>query len=928
MIKQEMESTRQKLEDIFEAALALENPEKRASFLNQACSGNAALRLRVEKLLAAHTQSRQFFDECHSAVAEVFPDSSTAVRDEIQNGGHIGPYKLLQKIGEGGCGVVYMAEQEQPMRRRVALKIIKLGMDTKGVIARFEAERQALALMDHDNIARVLEAGTTETWRPYFVMELVHGIRITEYCDKNKLDAKRRLKLFIQVCHAIQHAHQKGIIHRDIKPSNILVTMLDGALAPKVIDFGIAKAIEEKLTDKTLFTVSGHFVGTPAYMSPEQADFNGLDIDTRTDVYSLGVLLYELLTGKTPFDQEELLASGLDAMRKTLREREPRRPSARLEAMNSNELALIAQRRQLDPPKLKLLLRGDLDWVVMKALEKDRRRRYETANGLAMDVQRFLDREPVLARPPSRRYRFQKLVQRNRAVFAAAGAVMLALLLGLGTATWMFFKERAMRHRAVMAEQMAEQAQMNEAELRRQAETREKIAQALLLLSQGKFQDADALVAKAVFTQPTLDGTSLLRTLGEWHALHGRPQLAADRLLQAVQVDQLDEKPTVAQDFIEAAAALTAARDTNRFAIFCQLVNLRLAAEPDSDLAVPLLRAKLYLPKIAGSPGLLTPVMPPIPRGDFSCVGSSVSTNGASIIPLLKLENIASSKPCSLDESGGTLTFKAGGADIWTTNDGFAYACMLMAGDFDYRMRVCSMTPSINPFTRTGLMARESANQPTSRHVTVAVNEGDTFQVVARSAEGALADSVPHDPLPTDYGSNSWVRLQRVGAIFHAYTSSNGLDWIQLYQTTGGDRPFSDPIYFGIATCAHDPEKVVTSVIGDFGATPTLSVNAALTQTLLHFRRGEMQPCMTWCLRLLAYPDCDLATMTSARLILAMAENQLLHNDDSRDQFSQAKGELDQNNGDLSYRGNTEAGYWYEWDLANELFIEAQTAIK
>jgi tetratricopeptide (TPR) repeat protein len=331
----------------------------------------------------------------------------------------------------------------------VALKVIKLGMDTRQVIARFEAERQALALMDHSNIAKVHDAGATATGRPYFVMELVRGLRITDYCNDKRLATRKRLELFIQVCQAVQHAHQKGIIHRDLKPSNILVTVNDGVPVPKVIDFGIAKATSgERLTDKTVFTAFHQFMGTPAYMSPEQAELTSVDIDTRSDIYTLGVLLYELLTGQTPFDASELLQAGLDEMRRTLREKEPARPSTRLSTLGDDQLIATAHLQGLEPPKLINLVRGDLDWIVLKCLEKDRARRYETANALLMDIQRHLSNEPVIARPRSRLYEFRKTVRRHKVGFAAAAAVVAALFVGLAISTWSLAKEKQVRRRA------------------------------------------------------------------------------------------------------------------------------------------------------------------------------------------------------------------------------------------------------------------------------------------------------------------------------------------------------------------------------------------------------------------------------------------------------------------------------------------------
>ncbi len=445
-------------EQLFADALARPKAE-RALFLAQACGGDAALLARVAALLAAH--------EGPDSVMTSSPVTRAAPLPEEKPGDRIGHYKLLQQIGEGGCGVVYMAEQEEPVRRRVALKIIKLGMDTKSVVARFEAERQALAMMDHANIAKVHDAGATATGRPFFVMELVRGIPITKYCDENHLNPTARLELFIKVCQAIQHAHQKGVIHRDIKPSNILVTVNDGPPTPKVIDFGIAKATLGKLTDATIFTAFEQFIGTPAYMSPEQAEMSSLDIDTRSDIYSLGVLLYELLTGRLPFDPKVFAQAGVDQIRQQIREAEPQTPSRRLHTLEDDERTTIAKLRNTVPAQLSLLLRGDLDWIVMRCLEKDRTRRYDTANGLAMDVQRFLRDEPVIARPPSTAYLLQKLIRRNRV--AAIGCVIVAsvLVVGAVVSTWQAVRATRAERQQIELRRAAQVAQAKEAELRR-----------------------------------------------------------------------------------------------------------------------------------------------------------------------------------------------------------------------------------------------------------------------------------------------------------------------------------------------------------------------------------------------------------------------------------------------------------------------------
>jgi serine/threonine protein kinase len=434
--------------ELFTEALELPTGE-RASFLARACAGDEDLRLKVEALLKANDRPWDFLEQPPAGVP---PEDCRKYGTSrmAEPGERIGRYKLLQQIGEGGWGVVFMAEQEEPVRRRVALKVVKPGMDTKSVIARFEAERQALALMDHPNIARVFDAGATENGRPYFVMELIRGVKITDYCDQQSVPTAERLELFIQVCDAVQHAHQKGIIHRDIKPANILVTTLaNGKPLPKVIDFGIAKATTGlRLTDKTLFTAFEMLIGTPAYMSPEQAELTSVDVDTRTDIYSLGVLLYELLTSTTPFDAHELLKAGLDEVRRVIRTEEPARPSTRLSGMMAANLTTVSQQRQADPPKLLRDVRGDVDWIVMKALDKDRGRRYPTANALALDIRRYLAGEIILARPPSSLYRLRKLCQRNKLLVGGLAIFFLLLVVLLGFLSLLLVREKKLREQS------------------------------------------------------------------------------------------------------------------------------------------------------------------------------------------------------------------------------------------------------------------------------------------------------------------------------------------------------------------------------------------------------------------------------------------------------------------------------------------------
>jgi serine/threonine protein kinase len=477
------------LESIFFAALEKQSAAERSDYLDEACAGDNELRGRVERMLAAQAEAGSFLEAPISPPRYAEEGLGEGLSDVTKDqppitekpGAQIGPYKLLQQIGEGGMGVVFMAEQTEPIQRTVALKIIKPGMDTRQVIARFEAERQAVAMMDHPNIAKVLDAGTTDSGRPYFVMELVKGVPITKYCDDKHLPLRARLELFVQVCQAVQHAHQKGIIHRDIKPNNVLVAEYDNQAVPKVIDFGVAKATAQRLTERTMFTEFGQVLGTMEYMSPEQSKFNQLDVDTRSDIYSLGVLLYELLAGSTPFEGKRLKEAAFDEMLRIIREEEPPKPSTRLSSLSLAErasslplppgegqgegaftLASIAANRHTEPTRLSKDVRGELDWIVMKALEKDRNRRYETASSFAADIERHLHDEPVEAGPPSAAYRFRKFTKRNKAALIAASVVTAALFLGLIGTTWQAIRAthaerltQVQRDRALEAEKLA-----------------------------------------------------------------------------------------------------------------------------------------------------------------------------------------------------------------------------------------------------------------------------------------------------------------------------------------------------------------------------------------------------------------------------------------------------------------------------------------
>ena len=557
-------------EDIFFEAMELEEGQERQSYISNACAGNHDLQTAVESMLEDLPKATQFFNKTARNLnipVELLPD------EELKRGVSVGPYRILELLGEGGSSKVYEAEQEVPVSRRVALKILKLGMDTRSVIQRFESERQTLAMLEHPNICRVFDAGTTSTGRPFFVMERVHGTRITDYCKQLELPTEARLALILRVCSAVQHAHNKGIIHRDIKPSNILISEIDGQPVPKLIDFGIAKATDASANEgKTLL---GQPIGTPAYMSPEQFSVGNKDIDTRSDIYSLGIVLYELLSGKPPFDNDDLIDIGYDAMRKRIRMDIPPRPISKAACHRSKST------------------REELNWIVMKAIEKDREQRYSTAHALAADIDSYLHNEPVKAHPPSRLYQLKKVLVRNQAASISTGIAILALILGFTLTTVLYTR--------------AKKAERVQTQLRELAEERAYVTRAAILIMQDKIPEADDEIRKmgGALTQPSLEATNVFRTLAMWNANRGDWKTSADRWLAMSRVNQFDARDTsdkVTENLLPVGPILIKIKDLDRYHEFQQFLISRLGDSKHPFAAEHLLKLCLLIP---ATPSLL-----------------------------------------------------------------------------------------------------------------------------------------------------------------------------------------------------------------------------------------------------------------------------------------------------------------------------------
>jgi serine/threonine protein kinase/cbb3-type cytochrome oxidase subunit 3 len=553
---------------IMEVALSLDDPQARQLFLNRVFENREEAKQEMAQLLNAADGAATFFLEAKEERAQVTATilsekkavSTLPARFTVDDGmpEKLGPYRLIRRLGEGGGGVVYEAEQEQPIRRRVALKIVRMDAENPEAFARFDVERQALALMDHPNIAKVFEAGTTPSGKPYFAMELVTGDPIVRYCNLHKLDCRARLELFVLVCNAIQHAHQKGVIHRDIKPSNVIVTCQDGVHVPKIIDFGIAKS--SGAFKREAITAHDQFFGTPAYMSPEQVALTGIDVDTRSDIFSLGVLLYELLTGATPIDNSTTAEPTFSQIRKSLLTWETLRPSEILAKLPPDNLRTLATERSTDSTSLVGYVKGDLDWIVMMALEKNRTRRYQTANGLATDIKRFLAHQPIIARPPSRVYVLAKFVRRNRLAFGTAVLLVMLLILGLATTAFMYESERKTAVEQLRLKNEAQAARNEESRLRKQADARSNVARAAFLLDQGRIDEADALRREYPLTliEPSLEAAAVFRSLGDWNAENSRWDQAYQcfQLLRKANRHDVAQKILQGDDLMATAAAL------------------------------------------------------------------------------------------------------------------------------------------------------------------------------------------------------------------------------------------------------------------------------------------------------------------------------------------------------------------------------------